>query len=76
MSFKLKNGQTVVEREKVEDIKNIVKISYKAEKTIDGESKLSRVIEGKNGKRVEIPINKDGSIKWFDDSQLIKKEYR
>lgn len=76
MSFKLKNGQTVVEREKVEDIKNIVRMSYKVEKTTDGKSKLSRVIEGKNGERVEIPINKDGTIKWFDDSQLIKKEYR
>ena len=36
--------------------------------------KLSKVIEYKTGAKVEIPINKDGSVKWFDDSQLIKKE--
>lgn len=34
--------------------------------------KLSKVIEYKTGAKVEIPINKDGSVKWFDDNQLIK----
>ena len=24
-------------------------------------------------KRVEIPVNQDGSVKWFDDSKLLKK---
>lgn len=26
-----------------------------------------------NGTRVELPINKDGTIKWFDDKKLVKK---
>ena len=34
--------------------------------------KLSKVLEYDSGKRVEIPINKDGSVKWFDDSKLMK----
>lgn len=35
--------------------------------------KLSKVIEFQGGKRVAIPINKDGSVRWFDDTKLIKK---
>ena len=35
--------------------------------------KLSKVIEYPRGTRVEIPINKDGSVRFFDDSKLIKK---
>ena len=35
--------------------------------------KLSKVIEYKSGARVEIPVNQDGSVKWFDDSKLLKK---
>ena len=34
--------------------------------------KLSKVIEYGTGDKVEIPINKDGSVKWFDDNKLIK----
>lgn len=29
--------------------------------------KLSQVLEYDSGKRVEIPINKDGSIRWLPD---------
>ena len=29
--------------------------------------KLSQVLEYENGQRVEIPINKDGSIKWLPE---------
>ena len=36
------------------------------------DGKLSKVIEYKSGARVEIPINRDGSVKWFDDSKLLK----
>lgn len=36
-------------------------------------TKLSKIIEYASGARVEIPIHPDGSIRWFDDSQLIKK---
>ena len=35
--------------------------------------KLSKVIEYKSGAKVEIPVNQDGSVKWFDDSKLLKK---
>lgn len=36
------------------------------------DGRLSKVIDYGNGSKVEIPINKDGSIKWFDDSALLK----
>ena len=29
--------------------------------------KLSKVLEYESGSRVEIPINKDGSIRWYQD---------
>lgn len=35
--------------------------------------KLSKVIEFQGGKRVAIPVNKDGSVRWFDDTKLLKK---
>ena len=41
--------------------------------TETGESKMAKVLEYSSGRRVEIPCNKDGSIKWFDDSRLIRK---
>ena len=31
--------------------------------------KLSEVLEYSTGKRVEIPINSDGSVKWYEDRQ-------
>ena len=34
--------------------------------------KITKVIEYGTGERVEIPINKDGMIRWFDDSRLLK----
>lgn len=36
------------------------------------DGKLSKVIEYESGARVEIPINNDGSVKWFDDEKLRK----
>lgn len=36
--------------------------------------KLSKVIEYRSGRKVEIPINRDGSVKWFDDNKLLKSE--
>ena len=53
--------------EQMED--NKVKKILKAEA-----GKLSTVLEYSSGARVEIPINRDGSVKWFDDSKLIKSE--
>lgn len=38
--------------------------------------KLYEILEFDSGSRVEIPINKDGSIKWFDDEKLRKKEVK
>lgn len=35
---------------------------------------LSRGAEFPSGAKVEIPINKDGSVKWFDDNRLRKKD--
>ena len=48
---------------------NETKVFTKAE---DG--RLSKVIEYSTGGRIDIPVNRDGSIRWFDDSQLLKQE--
>ena len=40
--------------------------------TLAAGGKLSTVIEFPAGK-VMIPINPDGTVKWFDDSRLIRK---
>ena len=48
-------------------------MSTKAEITNGEKVKLSKVITYGKGNHVEIPINHDGSIKWFDDSKLIRK---
>lgn len=37
---------------------------------------LYRVIEYGSGDRVQIPINPDGTVKWYDDSQLQKTKER
>lgn len=37
------------------------------------DGKVSQVIEFDNGARVEIPLDKNGEVKWFDDTKLIKK---
>ena len=36
------------------------------------DGKLKKVIEYELGAKVEIPINKDGSVCWFDDNKLLK----
>jgi len=46
---------------------SVARISVKADN-----GKLSKIITFRTGARVEIPINKDGSVRWFDDSKLIK----
>lgn len=50
-----------------------VRVFTKVEPTADGKNKLSKMIHFGNGNSVEIPINKDGSVRWFDDSKLIRK---
>lgn len=36
--------------------------------------KVASVIEYSSGNRVSIPLNSSGTVKWFDDSVLLKKE--
>ncbi len=35
--------------------------------------RLSKVIEFGTGAKIEIPINKDGSVKWLDDRPKQKR---
>lgn len=37
------------------------------------DGKLSQVLEYDSGRRIEIPINKDGSIRWLPDKMKISK---
>lgn len=46
-----------------------VKIYTKADN-----GKLAKGIEYGTGKKVEIPLDKGGAVKWFDDNKLIKKD--
>lgn len=32
-----------------------------------------KVLEWDSGRKIEIPIDPDGMIKWFDDTKLIKQ---
>ena len=41
---------------------------------LDENGRITKGVEYANGARVEIPVNKDGLIKWFDDSKLLKKK--
>lgn len=50
-----------------------VRVFTKVEPTADGKNKLSKVIHFGNGNSIEIPINRDGTVCWFDDSKLIRK---
>ena len=50
-----------------------VRIFTKVELTADGKNRLSKVIKFGNGNSVEIPINTNGSVLWFDDSKIIRK---
>ena len=36
------------------------------------DGKLYKVIEYKSETRVEVPVEKDGSVKWFDDRKILK----
>lgn len=36
--------------------------------------KLLKGLEFSSGAKVEIPINKDGSVKWYDDNKLRKSD--
>ena len=36
--------------------------------------KVTQVLEFDDGERIELPLDKDGNLKWFDDTKLIKKK--
>ena len=48
----------------------------RVEQTKEGKIKLSKVVEYASGTRIMVPIIRDGSVKWFNDSKLIKSESR
>lgn len=48
---------------KTQDVKRIIKADR---------GKISQVLEWENGARVEIPIERDGSVKFYDDTKLLK----
>ena len=55
-------------------IANMKEDEYTAEKYADmviraDDGKLSKVLEYGTGTRVEIPVNSDGSVKWYEDRQ-------
>ena len=49
------------------------RIFTRSELKSEGKNMLSMVIKFGIGKKVEIPINRDGSLRWFNDLKLIRK---
>lgn len=50
---------------KTQNVKRIIKADR---------GRVLQVLEYGNGARVEIPLEKDGSVKFFDDNKLLKKK--
>lgn len=50
-----------------------IRVFTKCKCTKTGKSVLSKVIVFGSGNQVQIPIQPNGEIKWFDDSKLLKK---
>lgn len=59
-------------RKKVYNMNTDTKKNYRTLTKCDS-GKLYKVVEYDTDARVEIPVNQDGSVKWFDDSKLLKK---
>lgn len=36
--------------------------------------RVTQVIEFDDGSKMELPLDNQGKLKWFDDSKLIKKQ--
>lgn len=36
--------------------------------------KVTQVIEFDSGSKIELPLDKNGNLKWFDDTKLLRKE--
>ena len=54
-------------------MESTVKVWTRAERNNDRSGRLHKVIDYGNGKQVAIPVNKDGTVRWFDDEKLIRK---
>ena len=39
---------------------------------VEEDGRLYRVAEYDSHVRIEVPINPDGTVKWFDDSKLLR----
>lgn len=47
----------------------------KCRKSIKAENgKVTQVITYESGRVLEIPLDRNGEVKWFDDSKLLKKK--
>lgn len=55
------------------EVKNCARLGISGRKS-ENKGILLQTATFTNGATVAIPINKDRSIKWFDDSKLIKKD--
>lgn len=55
-------------KKEVVEFKTVATVSTRVEE--DG--RMYRVAEYNSHVRVEVPINPDGTVKWFDDSQLLR----
>lgn len=38
------------------------------------DGRVTQVVEFDSGSKIELPLDKDGNVKWFDDSKLLRKE--
>lgn len=36
--------------------------------------KVTQILEFDSGSKIELPLDKDGNVKWFDDTKLIRKK--
>lgn len=77
MTYRLDGGAIAPPplRERIKIMKAEIQKDYRTLTRADG-GKFYKVIEYKSGDRVQIPINPDGTIKWYDDSQLQKTKER
>ena len=55
-------------KKEVVEFKTVATLSTRVEE--DG--RLYRVAEYDSHVRIEVPINPDGTVKWFDDSKLLR----
>ena len=47
----------------------------KCKKILKAENgKVTQVITYESGVKIELPLDKNGEVKWFDDAKLIRKK--